>query len=783
MTRKCLRAAIAAACLFISTSPALCRGLSGYWRSCPTDDQAYDEQMGLIPGVSWDAWRILLPDEWSDEQKNHPQWFETQPVIAAADAAPGTIVPEDVSETYWRSQSALRGTDADFGDADAYARASALFRAGHWHEAKQAFEPLASGTSSLRPAAAYSAARAALDAGDVNGGIQRLAALLADPADAHMYLAAHHLLGAMAYHTGASPLRAARLTEISHLITAPPQLRCDNGALKQLTSEANDDLDTILRHTFPNGRLDQAADDAQYRDVLTAVGVLDPVIDLVRVLAVPTGFGISWKEPFVPERIKIPNAPLEDQPTLEAEATYAATARDYARIKAKQTGNPLWVYALARLTSDPNDLALIAAAETSTLAKHDAADDRHVLAAWLRAQRVRILLMSGRTDLATKAVSLEVLVPLTPSISDNTWVDEWTPLGFLNEGGTRFLLASGETAAARSWAKDTRPVKTSWYSKANQDEATATNWEELIEPGTKQPSQNADDLGNGMPLRVAAVLDLLPADHLVELARTPGLARTWRRPILAAAWMRYYILGRDAAFERLFPEIQDAFPETVVDLEAIQAAWLPFTRRRLITRMLLRLPGLSPRVSWNRDVTRWGPVAALELSATDAQNPNDGNWWCPLDPARVRREAIGAMAQGLIQYRLIDRELWDDSSPALMVDKIALSWIRNSPLTHDVDYSELEALSHVRSGPARLVDQVLHWAHWSDNFTRWFGLDQALPETLALAIRATRYGCRVAGPLGLMSRAAWMSLHGEFPESEWAKHTPYWYDETRTISR
>ena len=52
--------------------------------------------------------------------------------------------------------------------------------------------------------------------------------------------------------------------------------------------------------------------------------------------------------------------------------------------------------------------------------------------------------------------------------------------------------------------------------------------------------------------------------------------------------------------------------------------------------------------------------------------------------------------------------------------------------------------------------------------------DARVPEALHLAVRATRYGC-TDDKTGDFSKRAFDTLHRRYPNSEWAKKTPYWY--------
>ena len=785
------RALLAAtASLLLSMGAASAGGTDGFWRSCPARNDPRYAGSGVIPDVSWDLWHTLPGAEWSVEERQRWDWFEPDRLITAAATAPGPVDPVDAKEygPYYNWEHFAPTAQHGSPIGMTYGPAADLFHAGRWREAEAAFDLLAIGASPLRAAAAYSAARAAIDAGDVDDGIRRIAALLADPADHEMDQAAHHLLGTMAYHTNAAPLLAARLADISHLLMAPPELRCRVLALNRLAMEASGDLGYVLVLAFPDDRMDDSELSAPRRTVFTEVGRIDPVIDLARVLAIPSAFSdLIWKEPFYPQIARVPGFRLDNQATLTNQAGYAAAARAYARGRARETGNPLWGYALARLSTDPADLGLLATMEAAALSGKEDVNDRRMLAAWLRAQRVRILLMSGQRDAAAELVQRDVLEPkLTRDLGP---VTEPSPADFVSQGGTRFLLASQDWAAARSWATATAaPTDRGWIIPPKEAEIAMT-WKQLIGPGISDRSATSHGRRESMSDSVAAMLDLLPADRLVELARTPDLAMDWKRPLLGAAWIRDYVLGREDAFERLFPEVRATFPETTADLDAVQGAWLSVSRHRLIARMLLRLPGLSPRVLWNRDVSLYGegrrPTSLFSIVA----NHNDGNWWCPVDPARARRDAFAGSTQDLTRDWFAQKQLFstfsttgDIPDQTESIDRLALTWLHDRPLTHDLDYAELEALSHVPSGPRLLADEAVRWAGSSNVITRWLGLDRNFPETLALAVRATRYGCPTADPLGPASHAAWKALHKTFSQSEWARRTPYWFDETKKLT-
>jgi hypothetical protein len=201
--------------------------------------------------------------------------------------------------------------------------------------------------------------------------------------------------------------------------------------------------------------------------------------------------------------------------------------------------------------------------------------------------------------------------------------------------------------------------------------------------------------------------------------------------------------------------------------------------------MLLRTPGLTHRSMWIRTQTGYH---ARDMFGIDSHNPNDGNWWCPLDVDQVKQTlATVFFAEPLHLQDYLQFDYWRANgigatyftaekerrkSLLELADKL-VTW---HPLLKEVDPNELVQLSKVQSGPRLLSEAALQWADSSWFISRWLGRDRLLPETLHLAVRSTRYGCRRAGGHAEYSRAAFVQLHELFPDSEWTRKTPYWFD-------
>ena len=80
------------------------------------------------------------------------------------------------------------------------------------------------------------------------------------------------------------------------------------------------------------------------------------------------------------------------------------------------------------------------------------------------------------------------------------------------------------------------------------------------------------------------------------------------------------------------------------------------------------------------------------------------------------------------------------------------------------EWNKLAALS---AGPDWLGTQTLAFAEQHPQ-------DPRIPQALYLVVRASRYGCSDA-QTGDVSKLAFDLLHRRYPNTEWAKKTPYWY--------
>jgi hypothetical protein len=190
------------------------------------------------------------------------------------------------------------------------------------------------------------------------------------------------------------------------------------------------------------------------------------------------------------------------------------------------------------------------------------------------------------------------------------------------------------------------------------------------------------------------------------------------------------------------------------------------------TRLGIRF---NPRLS-NRN-SAWGGYKR-DLFEADGQNPNDNNWWCRFDRAAywkaLQQDFFDTVVapHGHKIWRIAEFDEARMAEFAAIRDRV----LANHPVLKLVDEGELAALSQIDNAPVYLGRRALAWARDNGWFAWLRSPDPLVPKTLHLAVRATRYGCRIDPQYGEISHEAFRILHKEYPGSPWTQLTPYWFD-------
>lgn len=272
------------------------------------------------------------------------------------------------------------------------------------------------------------------------------------------------------------------------------------------------------------------------------------------------------------------------------------------------------------------------------------------------------------------------------------------------------------------------------------------------------------------------LLNLLPAKTLWALASDPGFGSADRALFARAAWTRDYAMGRKPSkvqtmvLHDLNPAIKDALAKAATDYPKAGP-----DRLRLLT--ILRYP----RHNILTGIPDGWPAQSLAEDTSGAIDPwdhNDKNWWCPLEPDR-QIGALRAEADDVAGTRWLD-EAWqtqhaDVFDPAILdhlhANRDAV--LRQHPMVRAINWKDVRSLARMPSAPRKLTEAAIRWAKASTG-------DDGAPEALALAVKATRYGCNWHGGHARYSKAAQQLLRAKFTGTAWAKQTPYWFDCQRT---
>ena len=270
-----------------------------------------------------------------------------------------------------------------------------------------------------------------------------------------------------------------------------------------------------------------------------------------------------------------------------------------------------------------------------------------------------------------------------------------------------------------------------------------------------------------------AVLNFLPAKQLRAMSQDEQTFSAAERALLSrAAWTRVYARGGlpEAQFtEELFalnPEMKAIAEKTAADYPKASREQI-----RLLT--ILRTPRYNILLNGPGG---WEPLSMTDpgaVGAIDSFDHNDKNWWCPFEPDRnllaLRTEFDGVSGNGTAE--------WDKNTLAAVIDPTTKAQLdakreavlKTNPAIRDIGWKEISSLSRMPSAPKRLSDRAIAWGKRSKG-------DDGAPEALALAVKATRYGCDWHGGHGVYSKAAQELLQKKFAGTTWAAQTPYWFD-------
>lgn len=550
-------------------------------------------------------------------------------------------------------------------------------------------------------------------------------AILADPALADVHPLAQGLIGYIGYWTGTPETRAAQVDATLDALEAPiGRIRTDPVARDRYERAASD-VDRL------HGRF---ADEAWW-----LTGAIPEDMNASRAMAAEarTRPMAAW--------LLFPRSPFERAPWAVADRFERpwGLLDGYATEQAGREPGAAWKTINASLATqyDPEGWAEIDAL-TAAAGRAEAGDAELAAVATRFYHQVRAALMYPDTLARPEAFAL-----VLGHLEAWPWRDS-RHFRELTADALQYLIAEGRIDEART-LRDRGLVSRDRY--------------EANGPALLLLARDEDELVReiaAMPDAGQTLLNLLSVDALTRLSGRADLPAAIRARFARVAWSRLYALQRriprvlDGQMRTLNPEITSEW--------ASRPGARPADKRLLLD--VLRSPGLNILIT----STQRGPSANPDteepgLTAIDVFQHSDNNWWCAWQPDRHSFTAAATLYTSFFapeDYGTRD-PLAAAGAPMALGPLLRQSWLWRAQ-----DPAEQEALAQIPSAPRLLAERAVAWR----------GGPAGQDEALALAVRATRYGCQRQGGHGAWSRAAFELLHQRFAESEAARRTRYWFD-------
>lgn len=331
----------------------------------------------------------------------------------------------------------------------------------------------------------------------------------------------------------------------------------------------------------------------------------------------------------------------------------------------------------------------------------------------------------------------------------------------------RLLVESGKMAEGRALLdqllKNNRAQfdQSSWNLLVSQRMMLATSLADFLnyvprkpaslswnDDGREVPVEDADVSEENKSLLGKSLFDVetssvinkqLPLSALKEAALTSTLPANLKRDLVQAVWLRAVILDDNETAVQLVPILKSVLPGMSQLLDDFLSAPQPDSKKFAAIYAWLKFPGLEPVVD----------LGISRQTSLDQQDIYRDNWWC------------GAAYTAPNPDTTEEPEIPSFTGPA----KGLASFLTAAERTQARQQrARLEAIG---AAPNYLCRQVVQWGTSNPN-------DPRVPEALHLAVTSTRYGCTDQNT-GRWSKAAFDLLHKKYPNSPWARKTPYWF--------
>ena len=282
-------------------------------------------------------------------------------------------------------------------------------------------------------------------------------------------------------------------------------------------------------------------------------------------------------------------------------------------------------------------------------------------------------------------------------------------------------------------------------------------------PASSGPSFSASG-PTGMPLAdpsfdvdaALALTESFALDRLVEAAASQALPPRLRLMVATQAWTRAVQLRRDQEGKRAATILKTLAPVLRAEMDRYLAAADADARHYSGILTILRWPSfrnympLAEGAAPDSFPLRFnGPSQKVDLQIKRF-------WWCSFGP--MQSWVVSGPYEETPVTRLpeIVYRASRTPPPAVITPQDRLRASR-----------EFETLAGFGTAPNYLSSEAIAWAKSRPK-------DPDVAEALARAVASTLFGCSNK-QTGALSRQAFVTLHRQYPATEWAKKTKYWY--------
>ncbi len=283
-----------------------------------------------------------------------------------------------------------------------------------------------------------------------------------------------------------------------------------------------------------------------------------------------------------------------------------------------------------------------------------------------------------------------------------------------------FLIHVARNPAAYSWNDDGRELPV-------EDKTSA----EVNDPKFK--TRFDYDAGDSFNL-------LFPLPVLKQAVLSNRLPAPLRADLAQAVWLRAVLLGDLKTADEVVPTLRTLLPELSPLLDEYVSATTPQTKKFSAFYAWLKSPGLEPVVD----------IGVGRTTKIQEQETYRDNWWCraAFPPTEGEGEST-------------------NDAPLSFTSRAVHPLLFLSNAQKIAGEREANALNQLGAAPNYFAREAIQFANRMPN-------DPRMPEALHLAVKTTRYGC-TDKETGRWSKAAYDLLHRKYPNSTWAKKTPYWF--------